>query len=314
MTAQSPNAYFASIVIHGLAAGLIFLAAYFVRSEAVNTKIIELVGGEGDNYAATVAPALGSPDGADANPADQAASPVEPPAPQPMEAIAAPKQTAQTAAKPAQRIVDLNKVFESKLKTFDNRRKRREEAQRKAEEREAARQAAIKAKQEADAAKAKEDVKANRMTKEEFDRKYGKTATARTGSNTSSVKIQKIDTVGIAGGMPGGSKDYKGPGAGGKALTREEADLLSAYFSLLKQHVQAAHERPTGVSDLLEAKVEFLISEGGVISGVHIVNSSGSAEFDQSVLSAFRNMEPMPPRQDNGGTMRLTLTLKMRDE
>ena len=61
---RSANAYFFSVLLHGLAVALIFFLGYVVSETAPSApKVFELVAGAGDNYAATEAPALGSPTG-----------------------------------------------------------------------------------------------------------------------------------------------------------------------------------------------------------------------------------------------------------
>src|SRR3569833_4023292 len=107
MTARSANSFLTSLLIHGLAVAGLFGYAYFLHNEEPPTKIIELVAGEGDNFGATEAPALGSPDSKVNNP-DAAApaetSPIAPaPEPQPMEAVAPPPTA---PAHPVQRAPD----------------------------------------------------------------------------------------------------------------------------------------------------------------------------------------------------------------
>jgi colicin import membrane protein len=64
MNAQSPTAYGLSALVHGAVALLILFFSYAANSVVKDSpKVFELVAGEGNNYAATVAPALGSVDG-----------------------------------------------------------------------------------------------------------------------------------------------------------------------------------------------------------------------------------------------------------
>ena len=126
-------------------------------------------------------------------------------------------------------------------------------------------------------------------------------------------EIAKIDAEGIAKGVLGGSTANKTGGAGGTALSREEQDLLGTYIALLKQHLHEAHEKPTGLSDLLSAKAEFYVAADGSISKASIVQSSGNAEFDESVLAAIRNVRTIGRRPDDQGGM-LTVRFRMKDE
>lgn len=307
MTERTATSYFASIVLHALCAAVIFFYAYAFRSDEVNTKLIQLVAGEGDNYMATEAPALGSPDSTKTDPlppdAAAAAAPAPPITPAAFEAVPAPPTVTKPKAEP--KTPDLTKALTRAADRAEKRNlKKFEEEQKRLAEQEAKRLAAEKA---ADAKK---------MTKEEFDKKYaGKTgSTGRSTNPDAPIKVAKLDAKGIAGGVVGGSTSNTVGGAGGKALSREESDWLTAYLSHLVQELKKAHERPTGLSDLLSAAVECTIGTDGTLSGVRIVRSSGSAEFDQSVLSAFRNVGTAGPRRDNGGPIKKTFVFKMSDD
>ena len=287
-------------MIHGVFVAALLFSAWAFRDESVNTKIIELVAGAGNNYGATEAPALGSEESTNLQPAPEDAAPA---VPQPMEAVAPPAQNPVIPASP--KVPDFSKRLDRAADRAENRRMKALEKQRAKEEAERAkREAAAKAKEEAAA-------KQPRMTKAEFDKRYGKQL--QQTKSGSSVSLKKIDVKGVAGGVAGGSVNVK-EGAGGTALTREEGDMLDLYFSLLIQRLREAHERPSGVSDLLTAKAEFYIASDGTISRVSIVRTSGNAEFDQSVLSAFRNVGSIGPRPDGGGTLRREVTFRMRDE
>ena len=304
MTARSANAFLTSLLIHGLAVAALFGYAYFLHDENAPTKIIELVAGEGDNYGATEAPALGSQDSQKANAeATPESSPIAPAAePKPLEAVAV--ASTSPVSPPSPKAPDF-------IRQMDRAEKRTLKKIEKREKAEADREAKLEAEREKQAAAA---VKNNQMTKEEFDKRFGNKANSASSKTSSPIKVAKIDGEGIAGGVIGGSTKNKKGGAGGTALTREEGDQLDAYFSLLLQRLKDAHQRPEGLSDLLTAKAEFYIDLDGTISGVAIVRSSGSAEFDQSVLSAFRTVGSIGHRPDSGGRLRREVTFKMRDD
>src|SRR3954463_2386554 len=99
MTARSPNAFFLSALLHGVFAVAVLFPAYAVKDDAVQSKVFELVAGEGDNYGATEAAALGTPGGVKidfpAPPAPAPApAPVSPPDPEPPAPAAAPSPVA----------------------------------------------------------------------------------------------------------------------------------------------------------------------------------------------------------------------------
>jgi colicin import membrane protein len=97
---------------------------------------------------------------------------------------------------------------------------------------------------------------------------------------------------GVTGGTGAGSK-----GAGGTALSASEGERMERYFAMLIARLREGHEKPGGLSDLLNAEVRFTVAANGTISGVQIVRSSGNADFDQSVLEAFTRVK-MPARPD----------------
>ncbi len=304
MNAQSPSAYAVSLTLHGVFIAVLLFSAWTFRSGESKTTIMELVAGAGDNYGATEAPALGDPDSG--NPV----SPVATAEQQTFQAVAAPPDRPAPPATP--KIVDFSKRLDRVADRVEARQMKKIEQQRAKEEAERAkREAAAKAKQ----AKEEEAAAKNpRMTKEEFDRLYGGKLKQQKAGAAGPIKTAKIDAKGIREGVAGGTRtDGKG-GAGGTALSREEGDMLDAYFSLLIQRLREAHQRPEGVSDLLNATAEFYIARDGNISRVSIVRSSGNAQFDQSVLSAFRNAGTIGPRPDSGGTLRREVTFRMRDE
>src|SRR5208283_4692996 len=144
----------------------------------------------------------------------------------------------------------------AQLKRVEERRERKLEAQYKKEE----------------------EAERKRITQEEFEKQQ---AAAKAGS-----KVTHIDAEGIKEWVIGGSTENKTGGAGGRALTREEGSELDAYFALLKSRIKENHVPPEGVSDTLEARVEFLLASNGSLSEVRIAKSSGNAEFDRSVVAA----------------------------
>jgi colicin import membrane protein len=306
---QSPGAFFASATLHAV---LMALVLWFTwannRTKDEPPQVFELVAGEGDNIAATEAPALGVPGGVklpdipeppapspspveaapaepDPSPVMDAASPVEPVKPAPVKP-ASPEYKPTNMAKMVDRIADKRAAnIEKKIKA----------EQARAEKAEAA--------------------KAKTMTKAEFDRqnKNKSLAAQRPGSSGAGTSLKKIDTEGITKGVSGGSTANKTGGAGGKALTRQDIELSEAYISLLIQRLKQAHQKPEGLSDLLEATVKFRLTSSGAVTNVTIISSSRNSEYDQSVLAAFRRIS-LPPPPANLKTNDYTITFKMRED
>jgi colicin import membrane protein len=131
-------------------------------------------------------------------------------------------------------------------------------------------------------------------------------ATAPSGAK--SAAVPKIRVRGVTGGT--GSAE----GAGGNVLSRSaDQDLLGSYLAMLQRELKAAHEKPTGLGDQLSVTISFTLSATGAMSHVRVTRSSGSAEFDQSALAAFRAVRSIGPRPD-GKTDTRTAVFKMSDE
>ena len=319
MNSRSPNAFLLSAILHGLVVALILFLSYsFKENSEESPKIFELVAGAGDNYGATEAPALGSPTGikvdfpevAVATPApaptpEPEPAPIEPAPPEPSPVVApepAPTPTPVPPTKvvkpkPVPKPVDTSKMAKAVTRITEKRaaniKKKIDKEKKEAEDR-AAKEAALDAK---------------RMTKAEFDRLNHSTPSTKSGS----VKVSKIDTAGIAGGVTGGSTSNKTGGAGGKALTREQMELSDAYIAILIQRLHDAHQKPDGLSDLLQTKVSFRLNADGSISDVRITRSSGNNDYDNSVLAAFRKVRlPTPPA--NLKTDVYSVTFKMKED
>lgn len=316
-TVRTPGAMLASAALH---AAVVLLLVWFTW-QANRPKdvplIFELVAGEGDNFAATEAPALGVPGikleipEAPPSPVTPAVSPVSPVAPTPPVAppVTAPPLPPIIEHKPVNLAKMVDRIADKRAANIE-KKFRQEQA---AAEARAAKEAAAKAK-EAEAKAKEEEAKAKRMTKEEFDRlNKGKTTPAQKPAASTPIPTKRIDTAGIAGGVAGGSTANTTAGAGGKALTRQDIELSEAYISLLIQRLKEAHQKPDGLSDLLQTTVKFRLTSNGVVINVTIVNSSRNSEFDASVLAAFRRIK-LPPPPANLRTNDYTITFKMKED
>jgi colicin import membrane protein len=265
MNAQSPGAYALSATIHAAVAGLVLFFSYAATSVVTDTpKVFEMVAGEGANYMATVAPALGIPKAAPSPAKPKAeAAPIQP-APEAVPMAAAPAKPQDLASRlkrvERQREAHLEWKYQQEQKRLAEEERRKELAEAKAQRQKAA----------------------------------------------------HIDGEGIAQGVVGGSTENKTGGAGGKALTREEASEMDAYFSELLLKIKEALVAPEGVSDTLAAGVEFYLSADGSRSSPRIYRSSGNAEFDRAVIEACEHAHSIGSRPD-GKSETIQLTVHLRD-
>jgi len=308
MTAQSPSAYLVSAFLHAsvVALLLLFVAINRQKSEVVPT-IFELVAGEGNNYAAREAPALGEPLATGLEPTVKLPFPVpvRPPDPEPAPAVIEPVEEAP-APVPVQPVKTPTAVktstppppnFVRDIKRLSEKRAANIERKHKAEQKVAA-----------DRARKEAELQAKRMSKEEFDRLNAKQKSAATSKTP--VKVPSI-AEGIRGGVAGGSTANTTGGAGGKALERGEMDLTDAYVALILQRIRQSMEQ-ANFSDQLSVRLQFSVSPSGSVNGVNILESSGSNEFDRAVLEAFRTIPDLgPPPNRKGGTF--LVNLKMSD-
>src|SRR5690349_11934562 len=95
MNEGSGKGFFFSATLHGAVALLLFFSFVMKRDDSDRAKVFELVAGEGDNYMATEAPALGSPSGVKIDIAKAPEPKPAPPEPVPREVVTpAPPQPA----------------------------------------------------------------------------------------------------------------------------------------------------------------------------------------------------------------------------
>jgi colicin import membrane protein len=280
MTSRSANAYLVSGLLHGVAAAIALFLAYGMGAPPARTpKIFELVAGAGNNYGATAAPALGIPGGIKLRvPAPAAPAHPEPvPVPAPEREVKASLQKAPTSGKTGT-VPNFTKLVERTASRRAARLEARYRKQLAEEERREAREEALEK-----------------------------------AAATHAAKAEKAAPEGIREGVVGGSVENKTGGAGGKALTREEGELLDGYFALLKARIKENYEATGDATDRLTARVEFFVAADGSLSAVKIVRSSGNDGFDRSVLEAFHRTSSIGPRPDGKGET-VTMEFDLRED
>jgi colicin import membrane protein len=294
------GAFRVSAALHLILLGLVVVLTMIVREkDADKPAIFELVAGEGDNFLALDAPSgneagraaegeieFTSPDPVPVwtPPAPAAAEP-EPAAPTPVTPVeaVAPPTPVKPAPAPAVPVPNFTKAIKQTIRAEERKADKEIQKQRAADQKAAA-----------EAAK--------RTSYEQFQKQNAKTTgsssakSTATGTGAAASPGKRIDVNSLKRGVTGGT-GAGSTGAGGTALSRAEANAMDAYFALLMQRLRENHEKPAGLSDLLNAQVAFTMAADGSISGVRIVASSGNADFDQSVLEAFNRVK-MPARPD----------------
>jgi len=310
------GAFWVSAILHGFVfALLIFLTLAVHDRMEEKPKVFELVAGEGDDFMATEAPS-GSEAGLAESGEIQFTSPTEvptwtPPAPEPVAPVAPPEPPPTPVSKvepvPAEPVTSVVEPPPTPAPNFTRQIKRTIQKEKAKADKE------IKKQREADAREAKErELASKRMSYSEFAKSNGAkpNASPRGGVGGTGAPGPRVDASGIKKGVTGGT-GAGSKGAGGTALSAAEGERMERYESMLIQRLREAHEKPGGLSDLLNADVQFTMAANGSFSGVRIVRSSGNADFDQSVLEAFARVR-MPARPD-GKTEIIRLTFRMKE-
>jgi len=322
MNATSPRAFMLSASLHGVVIAVIVLFALWNNRDRSDPLVpITLVAGEGDNYGAKEAPALGSeggvkltvpalpeppsppaptppvtmtlppPDVAPPKPQVQPEPPKPIPVPEPVPTPKAPAEKApptKTAKNPD--VPDFKKKIQWEIVKADANAK-------------------AKAKRERDAEAKRLAEEKKRMTLEEFNRTQKSKQVA--SAKNANAKIERVDGEGIAKGVVGGATANKVGGAGGKALKNDNPDVIGAYLALFRQELRRLFEPPPGLADTLKVRIEVMNKADGSLSGAKVVQSSGSKEFDQAVLDALKRIR-LPARPDRKSE-ELTFTFSMKE-
>lgn len=295
------GAFGVSALLHGLAIGLLlFLTVLWSEQEKERSEVFEVVAGPGDDFAATEAPE-GSEQGEAATgeiqmPTLPTVNTWTPPVPVaevvPVEPVFVRPQPAPVV-EPVP-VPNFARDMKATLRT-EQRKTDREIRQQRAKEEAAAK---------AEAAKQKTSFA-------EFQKQQGAKSTASAKAPTKTDPGKRIDPNSIRQGVTGGTSAGSA-GAGGKALSAAERDRMEAYFAMLISRLRDSHEKPAGLSDLLNAEVQYTVAANGAISGVRISRSSGNADFDRSVIEAFSRVR-MPARPD-GKTSVERVVFRMRED
>lgn len=300
MNSTSPGAFALSATLHAALIALLLWVSHATSQSEKPLPIIELVAGAGDNFMAKEAPKLGTEGGVKVDipkapepkpaPPEPKSAPPEPtpvtPAPQPK---VQPK-TVPPVPKAQDTIPDFKKQIKQDVRAAENKAKREIAKERAAEKKRA-------------------DEEKKRLTKEEFDRANANKQKQVASVSPKSITAKQIDVAGITGGVVKGTG--KAPGAGGKALTNDNADVLAAYDALFKQRLREKFEPPPGLSDTLKVTLQVRSNADGSLSNARIIRGSGVREFDQSVLEAVRRVQ-MPARPDKKSET-IELNFGMRD-
>jgi len=138
-----------------------------------------------------------------------------------------------------------------------------------------------------------------------------RTRTRRPGARRKRAEGRADHTDEIVKGVPAARAP---PPRGRHALTREQGEVIDAYYSMLKQRLKVAFEQPPGPER----------HSGGLCQGAERGRwqpvrrpdhkSSGSAEFDQAVLAAVSRTR-MPERPDHKSeVVTFPFTMREKDE
>lgn len=115
------------------------------------------------------------------------------------------------------------------------------------------------------------------------------------------VTPPRIDVNEVLGGGPTTTANPERP------ARSVDGAAVKAYLAQLIARLRAAHDKPDGLNDGLQARVEFLLRADGAVVDVRILQSSGSEAFDASVLAAFRRLSALgAPPEGVAGVRQIT--------
>lgn len=86
-----------------------------------------------------------------------------------------------------------------------------------------------------------------------------------------------------------------------------DGSQVASYWERLVAQLRTVHEKPAGLDDGLQARVEFTLRADGTVGDVRILRSSGNELFDASVVAAFRRLGGLGiPPAGSTGTQQIT--------
>ena len=262
MRASSPGAIALSAVLHAAAIGAIVAASFWVqRTTEINPAVFDLVNAEdlevGDHFEMPGAPSK--------NPGVKEGG------------IKFKRPKGPRAKIPSQKELDA--------------------AQAKAEAQEAKETAQRARQSKSDVPSTTASARNKTSSYADFQKQHSKQLAANQktrsgGSSKTAAAAAGIDAKGIVDELMESAGATAGPrgDGGGTGGSKYMIAALDAYFNRLVNAVRAAWEMPDSVTDLLVAKVSFHLGADGSITQVKIVKSSGSTEYDDSVVDAFQRV------------------------
>ncbi|WP_415907309.1 TonB family protein [Oleiharenicola sp. Vm1] len=302
MRANSPSAFFASLLLHATVAAIIAgLSLYVAQVQQQRPPVIfDLVAGPPTAPDELVAAKLGN-----TLTPPKIAPPVNAPVAQP-EVAPEPEPVVETA-----KVAPVEQVVPTPPKETPKPKEKVKEAPKP-------KQPLTKEAKSVVNEMNKKRIVSYLNEKKKIDREIAKQEAARKAAAARAAKaaagVKGVDVEGIKEGVLGGSTANKRGGGGGKALSREEASEMLVYQTLLKNELRSIFDdlKPTGLADSLNADVSFLVAANGEVGNVRLTRSSGNAEFDQAVLATFRKLV-WGKRRPDGKSNTWELTFRMRD-
>jgi colicin import membrane protein len=145
-------------------------------------------------------------------------------------------------------------------------------------------------------------------TFQDFVKKEGTPKAAPKAAPPAPIRAKSIDVDRVVQGVAGGSTAVKA-GASGTALSVAPND--QAYVAMILDRIRRSMEA-AGVTELSEARIEFRVAANGELSAPRILRSTGSAAFDQALITAFRTIRPIGPPPSQRAEF-FSVTIRMRE-
>ena len=277
--ARYPGAFVVSACLHvAVVVALLLLLWWSRREQPPVPQIFELVAGAGDNYAATEAAAAATP--------------------------APPTETVNVELPEALPVITKELVLPPPPAPVVERTPPPKVEPKKAETKQPAPKKAEPRKEEPK----KTESLVRPTTFQDFVKKEGTPKAAPKAAPPAPIRAKSIDVDRVVQGVAGGSTAVKA-GASGTALSVAPND--QAYVAMILDRIRRSMEA-AGVTELSEARIEFRVAANGELSAPRILRSTGSAAFDQALITAFRTIRPIGPPPSLRAEF-FSVTIRMRE-
>ncbi len=234
----------------------------------------------------------------------------------PSEAQDQPAEAAQSEPEPEQRQVRQMEVPEFEIEEVDIAPSEARERPRPQPEPEPEPEPQPEPAPEPEPRRAEPEPEPERMTAAEFRQRHGAPSEPRPRQQPApqpqrQVEAPRIDTSNIRRELQS-AVTSESDVAQVSRLSASDQRQLQRYFDRLRVAIERSWDQPSSARRGMAATVRFSLASDGRISGAQVIRSSGSDEFDRSIVRAFERLGSFEPPPD-GDSYTPNLTFRVDD-